>query len=82
MNGRVGIQGLLRPTRTYDIVRVTFFEDLRKPLSSVSNVNATNHAEAAAMRVEDAASKVERAAERLEAASKTAEAKFEERLRK
>lgn len=82
LNRRVGIQGMLRPTRTYDIVSVTYLEDIRGPISSTSDVNATNRAEVAATQAEDAASKAERAADRLEAASKTAEAECEERLRK
>lgn len=79
LNRRVGIQGLLRPTRTYDVVNVRFLEDIRRPLSAAP---ATNRAEAAAVQAEGAVVRAERAAGRLEAAAKNAEAQFEERLRK
>jgi len=79
LNRRVGIQGLLRPTRTYDVVNVRFLEDIRRPLSTAP---AASRAEAAVVPADDAVARAERAADRLEAVAKNAEAQFEERLRK
>jgi hypothetical protein len=81
LNRRVGIQGLLRPTRTYDVTSIIFLEPVRRPLSRATP-SAADRAEAAASQAEDAATRVERAAERLDAASKAAEAQFESQLRK
>ncbi len=79
MNRRVGIVGLLRPTRTYDVASVTFLESVRRPLSVAP---APVPAPTAAANTDDAVARAERAADRLEAASRKAEARFEEQLRK
>jgi hypothetical protein len=82
LNRRVGIQGLLRPTRTYDVASVTFLEPVRRPISTGAAPSAADRAETAATEAEDAAARVERAAERLDAASRAAEERFEAQLRK
>jgi hypothetical protein len=75
LNRHVGIQGLLRPTGTYDVVSVTFLEDIRRPISKAPVASPSVRAQAA----EAAAT---RAAERVEAAGEAAAAQFESRLRK
>lgn len=81
-NRRVALQGLLRPTRTYDIVAVRFLEGRPAPLRTGKAVDAADRAEAAATRAEGAATRTERAAERLDSAARNAESEFERRLRK
>lgn len=75
LNRRVGIQGLLRPTGTYDIASLAFLEDIRRPISAAPVPSPPVRAQAA----DDAAT---RAANRLEAASEAAAAQFEARLKK
>ena len=82
LNRRVGIQGLLRPTRTYDVANITFLEGKRPLLGAAPAPDAETRAEEAARRAEAAASQVERSADRLEEASRVAEAEFEAQLRK
>jgi len=82
LSSQVAIQGLLIPTRTYDVASVTFLEGIPQPLRTGQATEATDHAEAAAPQAENTADRAERTAERLAAEARNAEARFEAQLRK
>lgn len=81
LHRHVAIQGMLRPTRTYDVVDVAFLEDVQPPLR-LGQTEASDRAEAAAAYAESAAERAEQTADRLAEEARNAEARFEAQLRK
>lgn len=81
LNRHVAIQGMLRPTRTYDVVNVAFLEEIPSPLR-LGQTEAADRAEAAAAHAENTAERAEQTANRLAAEARNAEEQFEAQLRK
>jgi hypothetical protein len=90
LNKRFAMGGLLRPTRTYDVVSLAYLDPTPDPLAfSRQAQEAAQRAEAAAKRAEAAAARVagateraENALDRLAAMSSTAEEQFTANLTK